>query len=69
MNFSELIQTSMKKIEHKYKYELMRDSLGILFHNGLEDWLAVSNLNSTQINELEKILRIHQRFRRDLPQN
>jgi hypothetical protein len=58
VNFSELIQTSMKKTEHEQKYELMRDSLGILFPSKLEDWLAVSNLNSTQINELEKILLI-----------
>jgi hypothetical protein len=58
VNFSELIQTSMKKSEHEQKYELMRDSLGILFPQDLKAWLAVSNLNSTQINEINKILLI-----------
>ncbi len=58
VNFSELIQTSMKKSEHEQKYELMRDSMKILFPEDPQAWLAVSNLNSTQINELNKILLI-----------
>ena len=57
-SFSELIQTNLKKTEHEQKYELMRDSLGLLFPEDLKDWLAVSNLNSTQINELNRILLI-----------